>query len=425
MAKAKTKVRAISRAADKKPTVTTDTGLTDQRLQREKILLESIEKKFGPNLISRASAVGYRSIPRFPTGVFALDVALGGGWAKGRMNLIWGPQSSCKTLLMLKMIMHAQQMDFFTNKYLWQVESGRAYKIAYVDVEGALDLVWAEKLGVDLESLYYVRPENAEQAAQVLESLLASGVFDIVVLDSLAAMTPEKEIDGEMGDTHVGTHARLNNQMFRKIQSTMNRIHNEDQSLTPTFFIINQEREKIGVFFGSNKVKTGGKGQDFYTTMEVHSYASKMEYFDPEEKTLPKWAHFGFKVEKNKAAPPKVEGKFILAVADDPDGAFAGGDIMEDATIMHYAERLGIFKKLDASTWEMCGKSYKRKGDLIADWFQDAENNVKLKQQILNILFPMVFNVGVQKEGTERGSTEDLATKESPDRVEPQNSITA
>lgn len=401
----------------------------EQRSVREKALLGDIEKKFGLGLIAKASEIGFRATPRLSTGVFAMDVALGGGWAKGRVNLIWGPQSSCKTYLMLKMIAAAQLIDFFTNLPLDQVKEGRPYKIAYIDVEGAFDFDWAQRIGVNLQEMYYVRPENAEQAAQILESLMASGVFDIVVLDSLAAMTPEKEIDGEMGDQHVGTHARLNNQMFRKVQAMMNKIHNEDSRLTPTFFVINQERGKIGVFFGSNKVKPGGLGQDFYTTIEVHTSAHKMEYFDQDEKTMPKHAHFSFKVEKNKVAPPKVEGKFILAVADDPEGAFSAGDVMEDVTVHNYAERLGLFKKIDASTWDMCGKTYKRKGDLVADWYQNPVNAKKLRLQMLKILFPKVFHVDIQKEDSKAGPSQVVAneTEEGTARgeIQSQDSVPA
>jgi recombination protein RecA len=405
----KTKVKVKTTKEPKKLEKTSSADIVKNRSEREKILIGDIEKKFGQGLIGRAGDIGYRSIPRLSTGVFALDVALGGGWAKGRVNLVWGPQSSCKTYLMLKMIASAQQHDFYTNLPLSHVEDGKPYKIAYIDVEGALDFDWAQKLGVDLSELYYVRPEHAEQAADIVESLMASGVFDIIVLDSLAAMTPEKEMEGDMGDQTVGTHARINNKMFRKIQSVMNKISNEDGHLTPSLFVINQEREKIGVMFGSNKIKPGGRGQDFYTTMEVHTHSHKMEYFDT-EKTLPKHAHFSFKVEKNKAAPPKIEGQFILAVADDPEGTFEAGDVMEDVTIHNYSERLGLFKKIDSTTWEMCGKIYKRKGDLLAEWYQDHGNRDRLKRQMLQILFPKVF-AHVQEKRAEGRSVEGVENK--------------
>lgn len=423
----KTKVKVKTTKEPRKLEKTSSADIVKNRTEREKALLGDIEKKFGQGLIGRAADIGFRSIPRLSTGVFALDVALGGGWAKGRVNLVWGPQSSCKTYLMLKMIAAAQKHDFYTNLLLDQVENGRPYKVAYIDVEGALDLDWAQRLGVDLSQLYLIRPENAEQAADIVESLMASGVFDIIVLDSLAAMTPEKELEGDMGDQNVGTHARINNKMFRKIQSVMNKITNEDGHLTPTFFVINQEREKIGVMFGSNKIKPGGRGQDFYTTMEVHTHSHKMEYFD-EEKTLPKHAHFSFKVEKNKAAPPKVEGKFILAVADDPEGAFEAGDVMEDVTIHNYAERLGLFKKIDSTTWEMCGRIYKRKGDLLAEWYQDHDNRESLKKQMLKILYPKVFANVQEKaaEGRSVESVEDQTTQQSAAaEIGPQDSQSA
>lgn len=423
----KTKVKVKAAKEPKKLEKSISSDIVASRAEREKSLLGDIEKKFGQGLIGRAAEIGFRSIPRLYTGVFALDVALGGGWAKGRINLVWGPQSSCKTYLMLKMIASAQRHDFYTNLPLSRVENGRPYKVAYIDVEGALDLDWAQRLGVDLSELYLTRPEHAEQAADIVESLMASGVFDIIVLDSLAAMTPEKEMEGDMSDQTVGTHAKINNKMFRKIQSVMNKINNEDGHLTPSFFVINQEREKIGVTYGSNKIKPGGRGQDFYTTIEVHTHSHQMEYFDA-EKSLPKHAHFSFKVDKNKAAPPKVEGKFILAVADDPEGSFEAGDVMEDVTIHNYTERLGLFKKIDSTTWEMCGKVYKRKGDLLAEWYQDHEKRDGLKKQMLQILYPKVFP-NVQEKRAEGRSSEILAneaTQESAGtEVESQNSQSA
>jgi recombination protein RecA len=378
-----------------------------ERNQKEQSLLADIQKKFGEGIIGKAGDIGYRSLPRLPTGLFALDLALGGGWAKHRMNIIWGSQSSCKTYLMLKMIALVQKLEFYTN--LPFDGTGRKYKIAYVDVEGALDFDWATKIGVDLSDLYYVRPESAEQAADIVESLFSSGVFDIVVLDSLAAMTPEAELDGDMTDQQPGSHARVNNKMFRKVQASMNAIYNKDGEEAPTFFVINQERHKFGVTFGSNKTKPGGRGQDFYSTMELHTYSKGMQYFDKEH-TMPKFGLFGFKVEKNKAAPPKVEGSFMLAVADDPEGSFQAGQLQEIESVEIYAERLGVFKQIDKTSWTMFDEKYKRKGDLIAHWYQNEENFAKLKRALLKRLFPKVFTHEETKKGR---SSEALAPEDS------------
>ncbi|HET7477964.1 MAG TPA: recombinase RecA [Rubrobacteraceae bacterium] len=207
-----------------------------------------IERQFGKGSIMRMGDRGTQKIPVIPTGAMSLDLALGvGGLPRGRIIEIFGPESSGKTTLALHVISEAQKAG------------GLA---AFIDAEHALDPAYAERIGVDLENLYFSQPDNGEQALEIADTLVRSGALDLVVIDSVAALVPRAEIEGEMGDSHVGLQARLMSQALRKLSGSLNR------SGTTAIFI-NQLREKIGVMFGSPETTPGGRALKFYSSVRL------------------------------------------------------------------------------------------------------------------------------------------------------------
>ena len=254
--------------------------MDDNRKQALSAALSQIEKQFGKGAVMRMGDEGRnRDVEVIPTGSLALDVALGiGGLPRGRVVEIYGPESSGKTTLTLQVIAEAQKLG------------GQA---AFVDAEHALDPQYAEKLGVDVDDLLVSQPDTGDQALEITDMLVRSGAVDVVVVDSVAALTPKAEIEGEMGDSHVGLHARLMSQALRKLTANIKRSN-------CLVIFINQIRMKIGVMFGSPETTTGGNALKFYSSVRldirrIGSLKQGDEVIGNETKV---------KVVKNKMAPP-------------------------------------------------------------------------------------------------------------------------
>lgn len=248
--------------------------------------LSQIEKKYGKGAVMRLGESSTMNVEAIPTGSLTLDNATGiGGLPKGRIVEIYGPESSGKTTLALHVVAEAQKMG------------GEA---AFIDAEHALDPVYAQKLGVDVDSLLVSQPDNGEDALSITEALARSGALDIIVVDSVAALVPRAEIEGEMGDSHMGLHARLMSQALRKITGVVAKGN------TVVIFI-NQLREKVGVVYGNPEVTTGGRALKFYSSMRID--VRKIEQLKgPGNEFI--GSRTRAKIVKNKVAPPFKEAEF-------------------------------------------------------------------------------------------------------------------
>ena len=250
-----------------------------EKLKALQLTIDKIEKNYGKGSIMRLGDEAVEEVEVIPTGSLGLDIALGiGGFPRGRVIEIYGPESSGKTTLAIHAIAEAQK------------KGGMA---AFIDAEHAFDRYYAEKLGVDTENLLISQPDNGEQALEITDSLIRSGALDIIVIDSVAALTPKSEIEGEMGDSKMGLHARLMSQALRKLTGTISKTGT-------TCIFINQLREKIGVMFGNPETTTGGNALKFYASVRIDIRRSSQ--IKDTEKVLGN--RVKIKVVKNKVAPP-------------------------------------------------------------------------------------------------------------------------
>jgi len=347
--------------------------------------LSQIERQFGKGAIMKLSDGGVRNVRAIPTGALSLDLALGiGGVPRGRIVEIFGPESSGKTSLALHVVAEAQR------------NGGVA---AFIDAEHALDPVYAKALGVDTDELLISQPDTGEQALEIADMLIRSGALDVVVIDSVAALVPRAELEGDMGDTHVGLQARLMSQALRKLAGTINRSDT-------TAVFINQLREKVGVMFGSPETTPGGRALKFYASVRID--IRRIEAIKQGTDNIGNRVRA--KIVKNKVAPP-----FRLAEFD----IMFGQGISREGSLIDVAVEHGVVRK--AGAW------YTFDGDQLGQGRENAKDflrdNPELAMQLQDRVFRavgLIADEGAESEGESEGedgseaeATEDRASEDS------------
>lgn len=308
----------------------------EEKLKALDAALLQIEKQYGKGAVMKlGDPASQMNVETIPTGSLSLDIALGlGGIPKGRVIEIYGPESSGKTTVTLHMIAEVQK---------------RGGIAGFIDAEHALDPVYAKKIGVDIDNLYISQPDNGEQALEIAETMVRSGAIDIVVIDSVAALVPKAEIDGDMGESHVGLQARLMSQALRKLTAIISKSN-------CAVVFINQLREKVGVMFGSPETTTGGRALKFYSSVRMD--VRRIESLKQGGEVM--GSRTRVKVVKNKIAPPFKEAEFDIMFGE---GISVVGDILD------LAAEVGIINKSGA--W------YAYEGNKIGQGRENAKSYLK------------------------------------------------
>ena len=308
----------------------------NEKLKALDAALGQIEKQFGKGAVMKlGDPAAQMNIETIPTGSLSLDIALGlGGIPKGRIIEIYGPESSGKTTVTLHMIAEVQKTGGIAG---------------FIDAEHALDPVYAKNIGVDVDNLYISQPDNGEQALEITETMVRSGALDIVVVDSVAALVPKAEIDGDMGDSHVGLQARLMSQALRKLTAVISKSN-------CTVVFINQLREKVGVMFGNPETTTGGRALKFYSSVRMD--VRRIESLKQGGEVIGNRTRV--KVVKNKIAPPFKEAEFDIMFGE---GISYEGDVLD------LASNVGIINKSGA--W------YAYEGNKIGQGRENAKTYLK------------------------------------------------
>lgn len=319
-------------------------GNSQEKLKALQLTLDKIEKGYGKGAIMKLGDNAIEDVMVIPSGSLGLDLALGvGGYPRGRVIEIYGPESSGKTTLAIHAIAEAQKAGGIA---------------AFIDAEHAFDRFYAKKLGVDIENLYISQPDNGEQALEITDHLIRSGAIDIIVIDSVAALTPKAEIEGEMGESKMGLQARLMSQALRKLTANINRTNT-------TCFFINQLREKIGVMFGNPETTTGGNALKFYASVRID--IRRIGQLKEGEEIQGNRTRV--KVVKNKLAPPFRKTEFDILY---------GQGISKTGELIDMGVDLNILKK--SGSWFSYGETRLGQGrDAVKNLLRD---NPELSEEI-------------------------------------------
>ncbi|MEX1376777.1 MAG: recombinase RecA [Eubacteriales bacterium] len=328
----------------KKKSTTIENVKNEDKIKAIEAAMKGIEKEFGKGALMKLGDAAAMEIEVFPTGALTLDIALGvGGIPKGRIVEVFGPESSGKTTVALHMVAEVQRLGGYA---------------AFIDAEHALDPAYAKALGVDIDELYVSQPDTGEQALEICDMLVRSSAFDIIIIDSVAALVPKVEIEGEMGDTHVGLQARLMAQALRKLAGGINKTHT-------TVVFINQLRMKIGVMFGNPETTPGGRALKFYASVRLD--VRKIESLKKGVDVV--GSRTRIKVVKNKVAPPFKTAEFDIMY---------GEGISKEGCILDLAVESDIVRK--SGTWFSYGEDRIGQGKMNAAEF--LKENPDMRDEI-------------------------------------------
>ena len=312
-----------------------DLNNKEEKMKALDAALAQIERQFGKGSVMKLGDTSTMQVETIPTGSLSLDIALGmGGIPRGRIVEVYGPESSGKTTVSLHMVAEVQK---------------RGGIAGFIDAEHALDPAYAKKIGVDIDNLYISQPDNGEQALEITETMVRSGAVDIVIVDSVAALVPKAEIDGDMGDAHVGLQARLMSQALRKLTAVISKSN-------CVVIFINQLREKVGIMFGNPETTTGGRALKFYSSIRLD--VRRIEAIKQGGEVIGNRTRV--KVVKNKIAPPFKEAEFDIMFGE---GISTVGDILD------LAAEIGVIQKSGA--W------YSYEGNKIGQGRENAKNFLK------------------------------------------------
>ena len=322
----------------------------EEKLKALDAAIAKLEKEYGKGAVMKlGDPATQMNVETIPTGSLSLDIALGlGGIPKGRVVEIYGPESSGKTTVALHMVAEVQK---------------RGGIAGFIDAEHALDPVYAKNIGVDIDNLYISQPDNGEQALEITETMVRSGAVDIVIVDSVAALVPKAEIDGDMGDSHVGLQARLMSQALRKLTAVISRTN-------CIVIFINQLREKVGVMFGNPETTTGGRALKFYSSVRLD--VRRTESLKQSGEVIGN--HVRVKVVKNKIAPPFKEAEFDIMFGK---GISREGDVLDLAADANIVEKSGswyAYKGAKIGQGRENAKQYLAQNPLICE---EIENQVR------------------------------------------------
>ena len=353
-------------------------------LDKEKALqtaLTQIEKQFGKGAVMRLGENKHMNVDHISTGSLTLDIALGiGGLPRGRIVEIYGPESSGKTTLSLHCIAEGQKNNG---------------NVAFIDVEHALDPTYAAALGVDVDSLLVSQPDTGEDALEIAEALIRSGAIDVIVIDSVAALVPKAEIEGEMGDSHVGLHARLMSQALRKLAGAINKSN-------CVAIFINQLREKVGVVYGNPEVTTGGRALKFYSSVRID--IRKQEVLKQNGEMI--GAHIKAKVVKNKLAPPFREAEFDIMYGK---GISRTGELLDLAVKADVVQKAGAWFSYD-------GKRLGQGRDNVKELLEnDKDLSKEIEDKLMANIDKVVAASSPAKKGAKAKITEVANAKKPAD----------
>ena len=350
--------------------------INQEKRKALEVAMSQIEKQFGKGSVMKLGDFSAMNVEAIPTGSLGLDIALGiGGIPRGRIIEIFGPESSGKTTLALHVIAEAQKMG------------GEA---AFIDAEHALDPVYAKHLGVNIDELIVSQPDTGEQALEIAEALVRSGALDVIVVDSVAALVPKAEIDGEMGDSHIGLQARLMSQALRKLAGAINKSK-------AVIIFINQLREKVGVMFGNPETTPGGRALKFYASVRLD--IRKIENIKQDGEVTGNRARV--KVVKNKVAPPFREAEFDIVY---------GKGISKEGNVLDLAVNLDIIEK-SGSWFSYNGERIGQGRENVKKYLADNPKILAEVEQKVRDNTKKAFEQSLNEEEIEEDNTEEEEEK--------------